>query len=213
MTIAKDARISKLRWLWNKVRYGLFLQVFRNVLSRIGLEIRPYYWVQEGRTEISPPAIKGNEADYTLEFLGVDDMKAIGTRADGYNAEILLQKLKNGKKCIGLKFKNEIAAFMWIDFNSCNFTPHPVSMKENEAYLFSMYTMHEFRGKNLAPYLHYRSYEFLKQHGKDTFYSVSEYLNYSTIKFKKKLNARNLKLILYIELFKKFRRSYTLREY
>jgi hypothetical protein len=213
MTIAKDARISKLQWLWNKMRYGLFLQVFRNVLSRIGLEIKPYYWVQEGRTKISPPAIKGNEADYALEFLGQDDMKTIGTRADGYNAEVLLQKLKNGKKCIGLKFKDEIAAFMWIDFNSCNFTPHPVSMKENEAYLFSMYTMHEFRGKNLAPYLRYKSYEFLKKHGKDTFYSVSEYLNYSTIKFKKKLNARNLKLILYIELFKKFRRSFTLREY
>lgn len=102
---------------------------------------------------------------------------------------------------------------MWIDFDSCNFTPHSVSMKRNEAYLFSMYTMHEFRGMNLAPYLRYKTYECLRKMGKDTFYSISEYFNYSTLKFKKKLNARNLKLILYIELFKKVRRSFTLREY
>jgi len=102
---------------------------------------------------------------------------------------------------------------MWIDFDVCNFTPHFIRLKNNEAYLFSMYTMHEFRGKNLAPYLRYKSYECLRKLGKDTFYSVSEYFNYSTLKFKKKLNAKNLKLILYIELFKKFRRSITLRKF
>lgn len=105
MTIAKDARISKLRWLWNKVRYGLFLQVFRNVLSRIGLEIRPYYWVQEALAEMHPPEIKKNEADYTLEFLGPDDMQIISARADGYKLVVVLEQLKNGKKCISLKYK------------------------------------------------------------------------------------------------------------
>ncbi len=213
MTLAKDARISKLQWLWNKVRYGLVLQVFRNILSRIGMEFRPYYWVQEGLTNNGPPLIEGDKADYTLEFLGRDDMIIIGTRADGYNTGILLENLKEGKKCISLKYKGEIAAFMWIDFDVCNFTPHFIRLKNNEAYLFSMYTMHEFRGKNLAPYLRYKSYECLRKLGKDTFYSVSEYFNYSTLKFKKKLNAKNLKLILYIELFKKFRRSITLRKF
>jgi len=213
MTLAKGAKISKLQWLWNKVRYGLVLQVLRNILSRIGLELRPYYWVQEGVTDCGQPAIKGDIADYSLEFFGPEDMKIIGTRADGYTIEKMLDNLEKGKKCIGLRYKGEIAAFMWIDFDICNFTPHFIRLKKNEAYLFSMYTMHEFRGKNIAPYLRYKSYERLRKFGKDTFYSVSEYFNNSTLKFKKKLNAKNLKLILYIELFKKLRRSITLRKY
>ena len=213
MSPAKDIGISRLNWFWNKVRYGLVLQGLRNRLSRIGLEFRPYYWVLEGSENCAQPEIKGNVSEYSLEFLGRDDMKTIGQKASGYEEEVLLEQIEKGKKCIGLKHKGEIAAFMWLDFEECNFTPNYIRLKENEVYLFSMYTMDIYRGKNLAPYLRCKSYEMLRELGKDTFYSISEYFNYSTIKFKNKLKAKHLKLILYIELFKKFHRSITLRKY
>jgi hypothetical protein len=209
----KDTEVSTLKWLWSKVRYGLVLHGLRNRMSRIGLEFKPYYWVLEGSENFTSPEIKGNIAEYSLDFLGPKDMKIIGDRGDWYNEEILLGFLKKGKKCLGIKHKGEIAAFMWIDFEECNFTPHFIRLKENEAYLFSMFTMYKYRGKNIAPYLRYKSYEKLRELGKNTFYSVSEYFNYSTIKFKKKLKAKHLKLILYIELFKKIRWSITLRKY
>jgi hypothetical protein len=213
MSPSKDIGISKLQWFWNKVRYGLVLQGLRNRLSRIGLEFRPYYWVLEGSENISPPEIKGNISEYSLKFLGRKDMKIIGRKASGHEEEKLLDHIEKGKKCIGLIHKGEIAAFMWLDFEECNFTPNLLRLKENEVYLFSMYTMDIYRGKNLAPYLRYKSYEMLRKLGKDTFYSISEYFNYSTIKFKNKLKAKHLKLILYIELFKKIRWSITLRKY
>jgi hypothetical protein len=76
-----------------------------------------------------------------------------------------------------------------------------------------MYTMDDFRGKNLAPYLRYKSYEILKELGRDKIYSVSVLFNSSAIRYKEKLNAKNLKLILYIELFKKLKWSITLKNY
>lgn len=213
MTPKKEPETSTLKWFWTKVRYGLVLQGLRNRLSRIGLEFRPYYWVQEGANDCALPEISGNISEYSLEFLSPEDIKIIGQKARGYTEEMLLDHLEKGKKCIGLKHKGEIAAFMWLDFEECNFTPGFIRLKENEVYLFSMYTMEKYRGRNIAPYLRYKSYEMLRKSGKDTFYSVSEYFNYSTIKFKGKLNAKHLKLILYIEFFKRFRRSFILRKY
>jgi hypothetical protein len=213
MSPPRDPDVSTFRWLWSKVRYGLVLHGLRNRLSRLGLEFKPYYWVLEGAESCTRPQIKGNISEYSIEFLSPEDMKIIGTRGDWYNEEMLLGFLEKGKKCIGIKHKGEIAAFMWIDFEECNFIPHFIRLKENEAYLFGMFTIHKYRGHNIAPYLRYKSYEKLRELGKDTLYSISEYFNYSTIKFKNKLKAKHLKLILYIELFKKIRWSITLRKY
>jgi hypothetical protein len=62
-----------------------------------------------------------------------------------------------------------------------------------------MYTMEPYRDKNLAPYLRYQSYGILNKTGRSKLYSVSEYFNSSSIKYKQKLNAKNLKLVLFID--------------
>ena len=209
----KDPKISRLLWIWNKLRHGLVMHGIRNRLARIGLDIRPYYWVLEGGNDCKQPEIKGSTSEYSLEFLGPEDIKAMDPTVLGYKEEEMLGYLKNGKKCIGLKYKDEIAAFMWLEFIQCDFKYKITRLQENEAYLFNMHTMESFRGKNLAPYLRYQSYEILKNLGRDTFYSISEYFNSATLKFKRKLNAKNLKLILNIELFKKFHWNITLRTY
>lgn len=213
MSAKKDKKVSRLMWLWHKVRYGLILQGIRNRLGRIGLVFLPYYWVREGEGDCLQPGIRGNPEGYSLVFLEEEDIKSMEVKKLGYPEEKMLDDLRSGKKCIGLKHKGLVAAFMWIELNDFVFKYKVFRIKANEAYLFNMHTMEQFRGRNLAPYLRYHSYEILKKTGRDTFYSISEYLNASTIKFKKKLNARHLELYLHIDFFGKCRRTFKLRTY
>ncbi len=86
-------------------------------------------------------------------------------------------------------------------------------LKENEAYLYYMHTMEEYIGKNLAPYLRYKSYELLDKIGRSLKYSVTDYFNKSSLKFKKKLNSKHLKLYLHLKLFQKYNKHILLKRY
>jgi hypothetical protein len=205
---------SRLKRTVDKLKYGLVLQSIRNKLARIGLEFTPFYWVREGLNPLEAPDIKGSISDFKVEFLKEQDMKYIGENARGYSEEEFLSWIKAGKKCLALRNKdNDIAVFMWINLNRCSFKPIDIPLNENEAYLTDMYTMETYRGRNLAPYLRFKSYEVLNKIGRNKLYSVSEFFNSSAIKYKLKLNAQNIKLVLYIRLFNKFKWSHTLKHY
>ena len=209
----KKREETYLKKISNKFKYGLVLQAIRNQLVRFGIVITPFYWVQEGINCTKVPEIKGAFSDFTVEFLEAKDFKIIDENVHGYSEALLLGDLREGNLCLGLKHNDEIASFMWINLKECSFTPIKKPLKVDEAYLTSMHTIESFRGNNLAPYLRYKSYEILKKMGHDKIYSVSEYFNSSAIKYKKKLDAKNLKLVLYIQLFKRLEWSFTLREY
>ncbi|MGB5203659.1 MAG: hypothetical protein WBN63_05670 [Eudoraea sp.] len=102
---------------------------------------------------------------------------------------------------------------MIIELNDFNYRHKTFNLKENEAYLFDMYTFEAHRGKNLAPYLRYQSYLMLKDIGRDKIYSITQYFNKSSKRFKKKLNARNLQLYINIIIFKKYQHHFVLRSY
>jgi hypothetical protein len=197
----------------SKFRYGLVFQVFRNWLARTGIEFTPYYWVQEGINPTEAPKIKGSASEYSVEFLKEEDMKLIGENARGYSEKEFLEWLKAGKKCLGLRHNSDIAVFMWIDLDICPFEPIDAPLKSDEAYLADMYTMEPYRGKNLAPYLRYYSYEILNKIRRDKIYSVVEYFNTSAMKYKQKLNPRKIKLVFYLRLFKGKKWSYTVKTY
>jgi hypothetical protein len=196
-----------------KVRYGMIWQVIRKQILRMGIEISPYYLFQEGVEESALPAIKGLEPDYITGIFLPEDMGLMENNGSGYSPEDFLAFLKAGQKCIGIKHKGKVAAFMWINFSELKYKSLQMHLKTNEAYLWNMFTQEDYRGKNLAPYLRYKSYEMLHEMGRDTLYSISEYYNTPAIKFKRKLNARILKLSLYIRLFKKFEWNFTLKSF
>jgi len=190
------------------------LQAISSILSRIGIEITPYYLFQEGINITEIPEIKGDVADYSFEMLGPEDMKIIGAINFVRFSEIKLLSLLNaGEKCIAIKHKGEIAAFMWINFTEFNYKSTAVQLKSNEAYLYFMNTMETYKGKNLAPYLRYKSYEILNEMGRDKLYSISDYFNSPAVKFKAKLNSKKLKLIIDIQIFKKLHWNFTLKSY
>ena len=207
----KDSLLKKIRL---KIRYGLTLQGIRNQLFKIGIEFSPYYLFQEGINVTEIPEIKGMDTDYSCELLKPEDMKTIGAINNaGFSEEKLLALLKTGELCLGIKHNNEIAAFMWMNYNELNYKSTVIPLKDNEAYLWFMYTRNSYRGNNLAPCLRYQSYKMLKEIGRDKLYSISDSFNSPAVTFKKKLNAKKLKLILFVEFFKKFQQSYTLKSY
>jgi len=196
-----------------KVRYGMVVQVIKRRIIRMGIEISPYYLFQEGMENSAIPAIKGLESDYSFGILLSADMEHMENNGSGFTPENFLDFFKAGQKCIGIKHEGKVAAFMWINFSELKYKTFLLQLKSNEAYLWSMFTMEAYRGKNLAPYLRYKSYELLNEMGRDTLYSISEYFNTPAVKFKRKLNARILKLLLYIRIFKKLERNFTLKTY
>jgi hypothetical protein len=213
MTKSEKPEKSFLKRQQNTIRFGLVFQTIRHKLIEHGIEITPYYLMQEGINHVAKiPVIHGNPDEYSFEFLRPEDMK-IGAADGGLPEEKSILLLNTGQKCIGLKHNGEVAAYMWINLNEIDFTSLKIPLKSNEAYLWEMRTLESYKGKNLAPYLRFKSYEILKELNREVLYSVSVCFNTPTIRFKKKLNAKKLKLLLYIQLFNKFHRNFTLKSY
>jgi hypothetical protein len=204
---------SFLQKAYNKVRYGLIMHMIRRRILRIGIDISLYYIYREINEASAIPVIKELDPDYSYGILLPEDLLGLENNGSGFSPEELMNYLKAGQKCFGIKFKGEVAAFMWANFDEMKYKSILMQLKSNEAYLWNMFTLEPYRGKNLAPYLRYKSYETLRDMGRDTLYSISEYFNTPAVKFKRKLNARVLKLMLYIRLFKKFERNFTLKSY
>ena len=205
MELKKRPNIVKRYWII--INNGLFLFGIRNKLAKIGLDIDPYYWVQEEFEPCEEPQIKGNTSEYHVRYFDVEEIKIIA----GNVAKELTKDIRSGQLYIGLEHKGEVAAFTFIDVNDFVFKRQLFKLKDNEAYLLNMWTLHSFRGRNLAPYLRYQAYKLLEKRGRHVKYSITQYFNKSSIKFKKKLNSKHLKLYISIALFKKYHWNFLLR--
>lgn len=213
MELNNKKKFYRLYWIWNILRNGLFFHGVRNRLAKIGVDMMPYYWVLEGGEDIDPPKIRGDESGFKISYLNESELAYIQNSISGIAHKDLLKYFNEGQICIGLKHYDEIAAYMFIKRGDFTFRGRTFKLEENEAYLCNMYTFESYRGKNLAPYLRYHSYTLVKELGIEKNYSVSEYFNKSTIKFKNKLKSRPLKLFLSIILFKKRHKNYLLKSY
>lgn len=203
----------RIKWISNIIKHGLFWHGVRNNLAKLGLDFMPYYWVKEATSLITPPQIRGEDKDFEISTFGETEINYIKNTIIGIEQKDLLSDLKNGEICIGLKNKGVIAAYMFIKSKPFTFRKRYFDLQPRENYLHSMYTFEAYRGKNIAPYLRYHSYNYLKKEGVDTYLSVSEYFNKSTIKFKKKLNSKPVKLYLSLVLFKSWSMNFTVKSY
>lgn len=212
MNVEETKRFYKLHLIRSRIKNGLILFTLRNLLVRLGLDLGAYYWVLEGNKKCIPPKIKDDINIYSIHFLTLDDVIYI-TNSTSLNANSLLKGFSEGQLCLGLKHGEQLAAFMFIELNTFTFKHRLFKLSSSEAYLLNMYTYEAYRGKNLAPYLRYHSYGHLKNQGRDTIYSITEYFNKSSIKFKEKLKAQPLRLYFYIILFKKYHWDFLLKDY
>ena len=206
-------QISLTQRYWNIIKNGLLLFGIRNKLAQVGLDIRPYYWVQEEIFPCEEPIIKGDVFRYNVRFLNLEEIEELSKNLPKMLAQDLIVGIKNGQLCIALEYNNEIAAFTFVELKNFVFNRKAFTLKDNEAYLLNMWTFHSFRGRNLAPYLRYKTYQLLREQGRNAKFSITEYFNKSSIKFKKKLNSKNLMLIMSIVIFKRYYWNFLIKTY
>ncbi|WP_136481961.1 GNAT family N-acetyltransferase [Cognatitamlana onchidii] len=213
MELGRQERFYKVKWFWNILKYGMLFQGIRNRLAHIGIDVMPYYWTIEGKDKIKPPCIAGDQSGFEVSFLGKEDLVYVKQVVKGIAHKDLIKYFEDGQACIGLRCYKDLVAYMFVQRDNYSFRGRTFKFKSNEAYLHSMYTFESFRGRNIAPYLRYHCCELLKKEGIDTVYSITEYLNKSSIRFKKKLQVRHTELHLNINLFNKINKNILLRKY
>jgi len=205
--------MTLLKKLAQKFRYGLTLQSIRLKLMKAGIEFTPYIIFREGTNVTDIPVINGNADEYSTVILGPEHMKTLSEIDTGFSEAELLSQLDNDQKCIGIIHKGGIAAYMWMNFRELSYKATLIRLKDNEAYLWNMYTQESYRGRNLAPYLRYKSYGMLREMGRDVIYSISDSFNSPAIKFKEKLNAERVKEMLYVKLLKCKARGFVIKRW
>jgi len=199
-----------------RILYDFLLETFgRKIVAQSGLMIRPYYVFKEGLFDSNSKAFKDVSQGCEISFLTQEDVKKLD-RIEGRFITVsnMQDKLSNGHKCLGLKIDGKIAAFTWCQFDRLDFPrTKGFPLKENEAYLYDMYVLKDYRGLNIAPLLRYRCYQELAKLGHTVLYSVSDFSNKPALRFKKKLDARIISLNLYIRLGKNHRWNVKLKTY
>jgi GNAT superfamily N-acetyltransferase len=168
----------------------------------MGIRINLYYVFVEGLFGRTQQKFEGGSDEYEITLLGPQDMKAISApkifdRKE--TEEYLLDRLKRGPKCLGVRCLGEIVAFTWYDLKQCDFCGHIFPLQEAEACLFDAYTLKSHRGKGIAPYVRYQVYKTLSKIGRKRLLSSSDFFNTSAIRFKKKLDAKLLELRLSVK--------------
>ncbi len=155
-----------------------------------------------------------NYNNFEFTELGLQDMPALD-RFDGRSIrkETLQKRIKQGHKCFALKTDGSIAAFTWCNPNEIHhYKLSSRTLKQREAYLYDAQTHYNFRGRNLAPYLRYKSYYALNLMGFDILYSCSDYFNRPAIRFKQKLNARFLSIGMNLNLIGLYKKSWVIKQ-
>jgi len=212
MEAGKKNLFYKIKWFFNIVENGLFWHGIRNTMAKIGLDFMPYYW-EIGSIDIEAPKIRDDKSKYQLSIFEDQEITYIKNNVLGIGHKDLRNDLKNGDTCLGIKYEDEIAVYSFVKHNNFSFRDRNFVLKPSEAYIHNTYTFEAFRGKNLAPYLRYQCYEYFKSKDVKNYYSISEYFNKPTLKYKRKINVKPKKLYLSIVLFKRRVFNFTLKSY
>lgn len=197
-----------------KFRYSHFLRLFFDAIARLGIRFAPYYLFEEVISPENSPKRPVGFDDYEVSFWGPEEMKSMA-KIPGrkFSEEFLIQRLKDGHQCLGLKKDNNLAAFTWCNLREATLKYNLFSLNKDEAYLFDAYTLMDFRGKGVAPFLRYHLYTELQKLSRTKLYSYSDYFNTSAVRFKQKLGANKMKLLLIVDLFGKWHFSFYLKDY
>jgi hypothetical protein len=182
--------------------------------ERIGIQVTPYYLTSE-----SPPNEEGMKFKPKIQpvecsFVSpseIDKLYSFPELKDLY-IDLDIRHI-NGSQCFVLKNRDNILAYMWCNLHRFNSAILALSLKKNEAYVFGARALSDYRGMNLVPYLRSQLYQRLAQDGYTNFYGITECFNAPAIKVGQKLNARRLKLGLFVCIFYKIKWNINLKNY
>ncbi|MEP6591261.1 MAG: GNAT family N-acetyltransferase [Gemmatimonadota bacterium] len=213
---ARRSLAKRLTGLWDTTRTRGAQVVIRQLLRRVGIRAIPFYYVRELLPAEIPAALTTLPEGFLFEEFGENEVEVIASfreHGDEVSAPGLLDNLRRGNRCLGIRRGEEIVAFTWCALDASRSELYASVMQPNEAYLFNMYVKPSVRGHNIAAILRYKNYEVLRSLGRDTFYSITQASNKASWRFKQKLGAEKLLLGLYLSLFGRFEGRWILRRY
>ena len=179
-------------------------------VRRIGISIDLFLTVREGETPVN---FDQTDDALSFGFLTVADIEELVRFEPGSGRDSLLQLFREGKLCYGVRDGSPLVAKMWCDLKEFNFPPNYRKLADDEVYLFAALVHPDYRGQNLAPLMRAACYASLRKMGRTRFYSYTEYFNTAARHFKAKLGARDEALRLHVDLFGKWSKTLTLRQY
>jgi hypothetical protein len=203
-----------IKQIQQKYKDKIILNIIYRQLKKKIFEIHLYYLVQEGISAENIPKIEPKLKPVVSEFLESSDIRIVASKAErDYSEEEMLKMLSEGCKCLGIKHKDEIVAYMWYNLKRCETRLLSFRLKDVEAYLYGARTFSAYKGKSLAPYLRYELYKHLSQMGRTRLFSITSFSNIASIMFKRKLNVKPLRLYLYVKIFNKYQYNFPIKKY
>jgi hypothetical protein len=199
-----------------RYRDGLILNSIYSMLKRRIFSMDLFYLFQEGLSGEAELVIQPEIQPIVVRPLKPSDLRTISTKEErGYSAEEMLQMLSDGCGCMGIEYGDQIVAWAWYNLRNCEdeILSFSFKLKENEAYLYGQTTLKTYRGNSLAPFLKYRIYMHLSELGRTKLFAIVDFSNIPSIKFRKKLDAKPIKLFMNISFLDRFHRNILLRKY
>lgn len=180
------------------------------MLKRLGVGIEIYFTVREdGHAAV----METRDSSLSTGFLHRNDAQQIAEVKYGGGLEQTLRWFDEGKLCFGVKDGSRIVGKMWCDLDAFHFPPELRKLEPDEAYFFAAAVCDQYRGQNIAPLMRIALSDALRAKSRRRFYSYTEYFNKPARRFKEKLGCRNETLRLYVNLFGKWKRTWTLKQY
>lgn len=181
------------RHIRNKIRFNGVLGILLDAVSKIGVKIVIYYTMLDRLdTDRQTSNIKGFE-DYEFGYLKRDAMKEMANipfRTTEDTESQLIQRLEKGMKCFGVKHKGRLVAFAWYRLDCGELPGYFYPLKPDEAYLFDVVTVMDYRGKGLASYLSCHLFNVLRSEGKTKLLSYTSVFNIPYIRSRMKLDTQ-----------------------
>jgi hypothetical protein len=198
-----------------KYKHSHFLRLVFDVVSKLGIRISPLFIFQETADPLQYAHFRPEDfKEYEMGFCGPEDIKIMALiPGRQFTENELLNRLREGQRCLGLKKNGKLVAFSWCNLNEFSFLFDRWPLNYDEAYLHDAYTEVDCRGKGIAPYLRYHLCRELEKIGRTKLYSLSDYFNTPAVNFKLKLNAKKIKLNLYVGFFGKRHLCFTVKNY
>ena len=180
------------------------------LLERMGVRVNPFFVVEEGR---QPIELALDNPHITLSLAGVSDIDQLLLLQKDHTRASLQRWFMEGKLCFVARFDNRLGALMWADLETFNYPPNFTRLENDEAYLFAAIAAPDLRGMNIAPSLRAYCYKTLRKQGIRKFYSYTDYMNAAARRFKAKLNAQETALRVYVDLWGRWQKTFTIKTY
>jgi hypothetical protein len=203
-----------LNYLSEGFKQRKLMLYFTYVLTKLGVQIVPYYLFTESYQENLKIKLPSDAAPVVCGLLTRPEIEKIYHHPEtGGFASLEHEFGYDHCLCFGIKHHQEIMAFSWANLDRCHWGISPFALKKDEAYMFNAYTYKKYRGMNLAPYIRQQFNKYLAENGRTRLYSFTEYFNTPAVNFKKKINAKFIRLTLYIRVFRRFHWNVKIKEY